>query len=124
MSKMPEPCVNCGSDDEWHTEGSAMCKRRAHENELKAAERRGAERERAAVVKWLRERHDLLSLIAAARELEERRWVPVTERLPEGDVEVLASSAYGERVMRGASNFRHLGVTHWMPLPKGPTNGR
>lgn len=63
----------------------------------------------------------LQSLIAAARELEERRWVPVSERLPEAETEVLASTAFGERVMKGASNFRHLGVTHWMPLPKGPT---
>lgn len=59
------------------------------------------------------------------------RWIPVAERLPEADVQVLAWN--GETVERVtffrssmgdhywmASNGYYLGCTHWQPLPSPP----
>lgn len=83
----------------------------------------------------------LLSLIAAAREMEERRWVPVSERMPPKTELVIAANkhgnvsafwwdgqtepdAFGWHFTSGGLDWRNDIVTHWMPLPKGPTNGR
>lgn len=76
----------------------------------------------------------LLSLIAAARELE-ARWIPVTERLPDGGRVVLAFDATTSGAMLvwrdrdspvwfpalGLARPMAADITHWMPLPKGPT---
>jgi hypothetical protein len=67
--------------------------------------------------------------------VEERRWVPVAERLPEEGVEVLcliqpecACVGYQTRVF-GQVVWNDEGAlfrpTHWMPLPPGPeANGK
>lgn len=60
-------------------------------------------------------------------EISIRRWIPVTERLPEPLVNVLA--LYGDGRMdidwvdhEGCFLCENLydGVTHWMPLPEPP----
>ena len=74
--------------------------------------------------------------VAALREQEERRWIPVTERLPEYEGAYLvytergsiyASHFYTEK--RFASGYVReaqwsqrgtVKVTHWMPLPEPP----
>ena len=75
-----------------------------------------------------------LMAVAALREQEERRWIPVTERLPEADVAVLARCFYREswRTLVCHKSKRNAGewytnvagqwvqVTHWMPLPEPP----
>ena len=74
--------------------------------------------------------------VAALREQEERRWIPVAERLPESEGTYLV---YTERGTVYASHFYEkkvfrddyvrepqwcqrgkVKVTHWMPLPKPP----
>ena len=74
---------------------------------------------------------------AALREQEERRWIPVTERLPERDVQVLGwykdnpFSQYRPEVVAWNGNgwvfvYAHryvTNVTHWMTLPKAPEEG-
>ena len=69
--------------------------------------------------------------------LEKQRWVPVTERLPERDVQVLGwykdnpFSQYRPEVVAWNGNgwvfvYAHryvTNVTHWMPLPKAPEDG-
>lgn len=77
--------------------------------------------------------------VAALREQEERRWIPVTERLPvsEGTYlvytergSVYASHFYTEKRFSSGyvreSQWSQRGkvkVTHWMPLPNPPVEG-
>ena len=80
--------------------------------------------------------------IDALREQEERRWIPVTERLPEINMPVLVyctnitiqggytihigccdmGKFWFLRTQPGISSFpvREWQVTHWMPLPESP----
>lgn len=68
---------------------------------------------------------------------EKQRWIPVTERLPERDVQVLGwykdnpFSQYRPEVVAWNGNgwvfvYAHryvTNVTHWVPLPKAPEDG-
>ena len=68
---------------------------------------------------------------------EKQRWIPVTERLPERDVQVLGwykdnpFSQYRPEVVAWNGNgwvfvYAHryvTNVTHWMPLPEAPEVG-
>ena len=67
----------------------------------------------------------------AIEELSKPRWIPVTERLPEGRVEVLVSSgvfapfievAFYDGLFYSAwdGETEIVAVTHWMPLPQPP----
>ena len=68
--------------------------------------------------------------VAALREQEERRWIPVTERLPSIDETILVYDGdVGTGIFyKGAFQtfdengypFEISGVTHWMPLPQPP----
>ena len=77
----------------------------------------------------------LSAAISALREQEERRWIPVTERLPEIGQKCLIANR--EIVVRGWlrpdgvwktgvssdelwSKFSLYQPTHWMPLPEPP----
>jgi hypothetical protein len=70
---------------------------------------------------------------AREMELHDRRWIPVTERLPEVHSPVLVSiteSRYptvATMSLDGEWLFREgdpVTVTHWMPLPAPPTDGK
>lgn len=60
--------------------------------------------------------------IAALREQEERRWIPVTERLPDiGAVALAYSKIAGIFVdYYEGEAFGYFDVTHWMPMPEPP----
>ena len=74
--------------------------------------------------------------VAALREQEQRRWIPVTERLPEFGERVLCtdgvavfeqyrvelSCVYGTWDRFGMKSPMQE-VTHWMPLPEPPKEG-
>ena len=55
-------------------------------------------------------------------------WIPVTERLPPPEVEVLVFSGdydSGTHVAsRDSDGLWFPGVTHWMPLPAPPTSDK
>ena len=53
------------------------------------------------------------------------RWIPVTERLPEDEVQVLACTKHGKPFPAHCKygKWRVSGsvtITHWMPLPEPP----
>ena len=74
--------------------------------------------------------------VAALREQEQRRWVPVTDRLPEKDGSFICSYKFnsnsemqfvGDLYYFASYKYPHwqhesagVIVTHWMPLPKPP----
>lgn len=77
---------------------------------------------------------------AREKELHDRRWISVTERLPEVDATVLAvTMAFPKdiRIAQMASqdgvmwrfcdmdddDVDSFGITHWMPLPAPPADG-
>ena len=79
-----------------------------------------------------------ITAISAIREQEERRWIPVTERLPEKDGQYLCNYHFGNHLdmtftsvldyyaTDSVPHFQHtlgdttMKVTHWMPLPEPP----
>ena len=79
---------------------------------------------------------DLIESLTAENTVlrEKQRWIPVTERLPERDVQVLGwykdnpFSQYRPEVVAWNGNgwvfvYAHryvTNVTHWMPLPEAP----
>ena len=60
--------------------------------------------------------------VSALREQEERRWIPVKERLPDIGIEVLVYSEDDGICVDyyDGDSFGYYGVTHWMPLPEPP----
>ena len=60
--------------------------------------------------------------VTALREQEERRWIPVTERLPDVGIEVLIYSEDDGVCVDyyGGDSFGYYDVPHWMPLPEPP----
>lgn len=75
----------------------------------------------------------IAELEAALREQEERRWIPVTERLPEPGERVLATDGgfVGELYVNSRGQWQRynvndysllmaLDILWWMPLPEPP----
>lgn len=60
--------------------------------------------------------------ISALREQEERRWIPVTERLQESGVVVLVYGKFDGVCVDYYDGyaFCYCCITHWMPLPEPP----
>ena len=63
--------------------------------------------------------------IEKVRIMEEPRWIPVTERLPEKDTRVIVCASLPEGVhsdfiYEDGHWFVSTGVTHWMPFPEPP----
>jgi len=62
--------------------------------------------------------------IQALQAQAERRWIPVSERLPEDGRTILTYTIGGniEVFLYDSSTYQPVwyGVTHWMPLPEPP----
>lgn len=78
-------------------------------------------------------REALNMAISALREQEERRWIPVTERLPEPGERVLATDGgfVGELYVNSRGQWKRynvndhsllmaLDILWWMPMPQPP----
>ncbi len=75
-------------------------------------------------------RNEHLAVLDLINEHEERRWIPVSERLPEPDVEVLVTddagglatistdSIYESEATGEKEWYTSQRVTAWMPLPE------
>lgn len=129
-----KPCPHCGSKrsqysprdcDEWAIT-CANCGAQGP-NELNSKD---------AKYSWnLRRPEDALTAELAALR-EERRWIPVSERLPKDGVDVLVVNNFSDLVTVGRHSasvpqwetlygyFYHGDlygeITHWMPLPNAP----
>ena len=68
----------------------------------------------------------LREAVASLREQEERRWIPVTERLPDKPMKCLVYDKRGDCgiydiVYYGQGSYIHYSDTnYWMPLPEPP----
>lgn len=61
------------------------------------------------------------NLLEQIKDLSKPRWIPVTERLPEAGVYVLAYSADDDYMtVEARHKFEAFQITHWMPLPQPP----
>lgn len=83
---------------------------------------------------------DLIDRLTAENAVlrEKQRWIPVTERMPELEVPVLVLDRRGNMIVRTLRRlvsdkeavFRPDGlaprknITHWMPLPEAPEEGK
>jgi hypothetical protein len=87
-----------------------------------------------AIEELSRENESLAKSVNEASDILRRRWIPVTERLPEDRVEVLVSSgmfapfievAFYDGLFYSAwdGETEIAAVTHWMPLPQPPEEG-
>lgn len=98
-----------------------------------------------AIEELSRENKSLAKSVNEASEILRKRWIPVTERLPEQKINqntldfeyVLCSTTFGDvrpykfgrRIGQGEPHFWNGAgyvdayVTHWMPLPDAPEEG-
>lgn len=67
--------------------------------------------------------------VSALREQEQRRWIPVTERLPDKPMKCLVYTERGEyggyeiTYYNQGFYLQYSNVTNWMPLPEPPKEG-
>ena len=83
-----------------------------------------------AIEELTRENESLAKSVNEASEILHRRWIPVTERLPECGERVLISNGKGfvceaylserKRWMRHGCYMDYMQPTYWMPLPEPP----
>ena len=129
-------CLGCGHEHNCSTHGCAILRAAADLIERLTAEVADLRKE----LEW----KDMVIALAQRKQAEaeaerdalreKQRWIPVTERLPERDVQVLGwykdnpFSQYRPEVVAWNGNgwvfvYAHryvTNVTHWMPLPEAP----
>lgn len=132
-------CLGCGHEHNCSTHGCAILRAAADLIERLTADVADLRKE----LEW----KDMVIALAQRKQAEaeaerdalreKQRWIPVTERLPERDVQVLGwykdnpFSQYRPEVVAWNGNgwvfvYAHryvTNVTHWMPLPKAPEEG-
>ena len=129
-------CLGCGREHNCSTKGCRILREAADLIRQLTAENAGLCKE----IEW----KDMVISLAQKEQAkaeaerdalrEKQRWIPVTERLPERDVQVLGwykdnpFSQYRPEVVAWNGNgwvfvYAHryvTNVTHWMPLPEAP----
>ena len=121
MSEKLKQCPFCGGEAELcYSEVDTFCRKC---NVIQETEMWNTRPIEDALNARIAELEDALN--ARIAELEaERRWIPVSERLPEEKQSVLAldrtGTAYHWEYSRSLSNIFVSDYTHWMPLPGMP----
>lgn len=67
---------------------------------------------------------DIMQAADAIEERSKPKWIPVTERLPELNANVLVYSAHSGLIRIDANIWFDRNATHWMPLPQPPKEVR
>ena len=60
-----------------------------------------------------------------AEDVQPVKWIPVTDRLPDDEMTVLAYCAEDDfyYISRQHRSFSDYDVTHWIPIPEPPKDG-
>ena len=130
-------CARCEYEPVCHGDGCAIIRKAADRIANQSTHIAALQQE----IEKLRGQNEQLREAAAlvtkeSAELLERRWIPVTERLPEDRSDVLVVAYWHERwgvymgwcaperaawsVHIGIGDRNDVAVTHWMPLPEPP----
>ena len=130
-------CMGCGHEHNCGVSGCAVMREAADRITNQSTHIAALQQE----LEKLRGQNEQLREAAAlvtneSAELLERRWIPVTERLPEDRSDVLVVAYWHERwgaymgwcaperaawsVHVGIGDRSDIAVTHWMPLPEPP----
>lgn len=130
-------CARCEYEPVCHGDGCAIIQKAADRIANQNTHILALQKE----IEGLRSQNEQLREAAAlvakeSAELLERRWIPVTERLPEDRSDVLVVAYWCERwgvymgwcaperaawsVHIGIGDRSDIAVTHWMPLPEPP----
>ena len=128
-------CLGCGHEHNCSVSGCAVMREAADRIANQSTHIAALQQE----IEKLRGQNEQLREAAAlvtkeSAELLERRWIPVTERLPEDRSDVLVVAYWHERwgvymgwcapervawsVHIGIGDRSDIAVTHWMPLPE------
>lgn len=128
-------CARCEYEPVCHGDGCAIIQKAADRIANQSTHIAALQQE----IEKLRGQNEQLREAAAlvtkeSAELLERRWIPVTERLPEDRSDVLVVAYWHERwgvymgwcapervawsVHIGIGDRSDIAVTHWMPLPE------
>ena len=134
-------CMGCGHEHNCGVSGCAVMREAADRIANQSTHIAALQQE----IEKLRGQNEQLREAAAlvtkeSAELLERRWIPVEERLPEDRSDVLVVAYWHERwgaymgwcaperaawsVHVGIGDRSDIAVTHWMPLPEPPEEGR
>ena len=143
-------CLGCGREHNCSTKGCRILREAADLIRQLTAENVVLQDGQASAIESLRKEIEWKDMVIALAQKEQakaeaerdalrekQRWIPVTERLPERDVQVLGwykdnpFSQYRPEVVAWNGNgwvfvYAHryvTNVTHWMPLPKAPEDG-
>lgn len=134
-------CMGCGHENNCGVSGCAVMREAADRIANQSTHIAALQQE----IEKLRGQNEQLREAAAlvtkkSAELLERRWIPVTERLPEDHGDVLVIAYWNERwsvymgwcvpesakwrIYVGIWDRNDVAVTHWMPLPEPPEEER
>ena len=134
-------CLGCGHEHNCGIHGCALLRQAADRIANQSTHILALQKEIEGLRAQNQQLREALALLTKeSADLLERRWVPVTERLPEDRSDVLVVAYWHEKwgvymgwcaperaawsVHIGIGDRNDIAVTHWMPLPEPPEEVR